>query len=75
MDNITKEGSIFSFKDLTNLTNYEDSLPAPIELDSRDENFEGGMTLVTEKIDKLLADRACKEVVASLIWMTRTFLF
>lgn len=33
------------------------------------------MTLVTEKIDKLLADRACKEVVASLIWMTRTFLF
>jgi hypothetical protein len=33
------------------------------------------MTLVTEKIDKLLADRARKEIVASLIWMTRTFLF
>ncbi|KAI7906753.1 uncharacterized protein BX663DRAFT_410321, partial [Cokeromyces recurvatus] len=45
---------------LTNLTDYKDSQPALIELDPEDENFEGGMTLVIEKVDKLLADRARK---------------
>lgn len=57
MDYIIEEGDEFNLKNLANLTEYNEAQPVPIELDPEDENLDNRVAVVSEKVNKLLADK------------------
>ncbi|KAG1467189.1 hypothetical protein G6F56_004546 [Rhizopus delemar] len=57
MDYIIEEGEQFNLRNLTNLTDYKEVQPIPIEMDAEDENLETRISLVTERVDKFIADK------------------
>ena len=52
MDYIIEEGDDFNLRNLTNLSEYNECQPVPIELDAEDENLENRISLVIEKVNK-----------------------
>ncbi|ORE12468.1 hypothetical protein BCV71DRAFT_190981 [Rhizopus microsporus] len=61
MDCIIEEGEQFNLRNLTNLTDYKESQPVPIELDPEDEDLESRISLATERIEKYVADKVRKD--------------
>ena len=57
MDYIIEEEEEFNLRNLTNLSEYNDCQPVPIELDAEDENLESRISLVIEKVNKTIADK------------------
>lgn len=55
MDYIIEEGEEFNLRNLTNLTEYMECQPVPIELDAEDKNLENIILLVIEKVNKTIA--------------------
>ncbi|KAG1055514.1 hypothetical protein G6F43_002533 [Rhizopus delemar] len=56
MEYIIKEDE-FNLKNLANSTEYKEAQPVPIELDPEDENLCNRVVVVSEKVNKLLADK------------------
>ncbi|KAI8364518.1 hypothetical protein EDC96DRAFT_424716, partial [Choanephora cucurbitarum] len=47
-----EEGEKFNLQNLTDLSEYNDCQPVPIELDAEDENLESRISLVIKKANK-----------------------
>lgn len=60
MDYIIEEGEEFNLRNLTNLTEYKECQPVPIEFDAKDENLENIISLVIEKANKTIANKVGK---------------
>ncbi|KAI9338124.1 hypothetical protein BD770DRAFT_431762 [Pilaira anomala] len=53
MDYIIEKGDEFNLQNLTNLSEYNECQPVPIELDAENENLENKISLVIEKLGML----------------------
>lgn len=57
MEYIIKEEDEFNLKNLANSTEYKEAQLVPIELDPEDENLCNRVVVVSEKVNKLLANK------------------